>query len=225
MSKELFYIDTQPHHENMIETESYLVTGMNSSICQEKDRELVSEIITQLMPLSAPMKELEEPTLYCRNNYQEGTCCNPECQTMLNVRWGHRSSQYIIKVRCRQIYYCCLACAQNHRQPLRDLKLGIHLTIPKSIRLIIYFLQNNFCCRLHMFKFYESICIINFLVLKNSAHRYISDQTWSNVLNQLMRLNLSCLTDLLGSCEHPSSLVDHVNDQQPNKKQKINHIK
>lgn len=58
MSTELFYIDTRPYPENMIDSESCLVTGINSSICQEKDREFVSEIITRLMPLSAPIKEL-----------------------------------------------------------------------------------------------------------------------------------------------------------------------
>lgn len=206
---DLFYIDTQPHpipFENSI--------NLNNFICCDEDRQIVADLITQLRPLSAPMIDDEFQSNHCSNRSHRGGCQNPNCQSVLNFIWNHRKGQYgLVKVRNIRTYFCSLPCAQLGGYQFEDIKLGVHLTIPKAYREIIHYLQNEFCCQLHQFKFYESICVLNFFAQKGKMYKKDLVPHWDQIEVVLRKLNLPRLTELLFHNNLKRQLDDQVSEQ------------
>ncbi len=150
---DLFYIDTQPQTPPLSST-----INLNTEICSDDDRQMVADLVTQLQPLSAPMKA-DHPSgnglgENCSNHPHHGGCQNLDCTSIMNVNWNHRKGKGnrqlgLLRVRSQQIYFCSPVCAYTLGYEMEDLKLGFHMTLPKTYRELIYYLQTDFCCKLH----------------------------------------------------------------------------
>ncbi len=160
---------------------------------------MVADLVTQLQPLSAPMKA-DHPSgnglgENCSNHPHHGGCQNLDCTSIMNVNWNHRKGKGnrqlgLLRVRSQQIYFCSPVCAYTLGYEMEDLKLGFHMTLPKTYRELIYYLQTDFCCKLHKHKFYESICILNLFALKGQSYGKDLVPNWNQIKQQLLKLNL-----------------------------------
>jgi hypothetical protein len=223
----LFYIDPHPHP---VELKSMIT--LNTEICTEEDRELVADLVTHIFPLSAPMRQsnsdstaslssqsvdgiadIDYQSQNCRNYPKPGGCGNPDCESVLNFRWSHRKDHTSFKVRGERIYFCSVPCAESLGYTFEDLKLGCAGTLPKSYREICHFLQKDFCCRLHKFKFYESICILNFFAQKGKIYKKDLVPNWDKIEVLLRKLNLPGLTKLLFHYDLKRPIDDPVSEQ------------